>query len=146
MALIRLWLGPAEHSSLVVCGDYTTDPDSSCKEQASRPQPVPRDHTQAGTLSGPEPSQSDREHSPHHLTGGTVDGSRADCRGSLYPSNHDRMPASLKKKPTAPLDGKGRCSVSSRQVGGGRAAARLEALTCPLLSHRGVFLDFSKVV
>uniref|UniRef100_A0ABI7W662 Ig-like domain-containing protein n=1 Tax=Felis catus TaxID=9685 RepID=A0ABI7W662_FELCA len=99
-----------EHSSLVVCGDYTTDPDSSCKEQASRPQPVPRDHTQAGTLSGPEPSQSDREHSPHHLTGGTVDGSRADCRGSLYPSNHDRMPASLKKKPTAPLDGKGASS------------------------------------
>ncbi|XP_049496814.1 leucine-rich repeats and immunoglobulin-like domains protein 1 [Panthera uncia] len=99
-----------EHSGPVVCGDYTTDPDSSCKEQASRPQPVPRDHTQAGTLSGPEPSQSDREHSPHHLTGGTVDGSRADCRGSLYPSNHDRMPASLKKKPTAPLDGKGASS------------------------------------
>ncbi|XP_030163045.1 leucine-rich repeats and immunoglobulin-like domains protein 1 [Lynx canadensis] len=99
-----------EHSGPVVCGDYTTDPDSSCKEQASRPQPVPRDHTQAGTLSGPEPSQSDREHSPHHLTGGTDDGSRADCRGSLYPSNHDRMPASLKKKPTAPLDGKGASS------------------------------------
>ncbi|GAB5568210.1 leucine-rich repeats and immunoglobulin-like domains protein 1 [Prionailurus iriomotensis] len=99
-----------EHSRPVVCGDYTTDPDSSCKEQASRPQPVPRDHTQAGTLSGPEPSPSDREHSPHHLTGGTVDGSRADCRGSLYPSNHDRMPASLKKKPTAPLDGKGASS------------------------------------
>ncbi|XP_058582225.1 leucine-rich repeats and immunoglobulin-like domains protein 1 [Neofelis nebulosa] len=99
-----------EHSGPVVCGDYTTDPDSSCKEQASRPQPVPRDHTQAGTLSGPEPSQSDREHSPHHLTGGTVDGSRADCRASLYPSNHDRMPASLKKKPTAPLDGKGASS------------------------------------
>uniref|UniRef100_A0A8C9M1X5 Leucine rich repeats and immunoglobulin like domains 1 n=1 Tax=Panthera tigris altaica TaxID=74533 RepID=A0A8C9M1X5_PANTA len=99
-----------EHSGPVVCGDYTTDPDSSCKEQASRPQPVPRDHTQAGTLSSPEPSQSDQEHSPHHLTGGTVDGSRADCRGSLYPSNHDRMPASLKKKPTAPLDGKGASS------------------------------------
>uniref|UniRef100_A0A8C9CXN9 Leucine rich repeats and immunoglobulin like domains 1 n=1 Tax=Panthera leo TaxID=9689 RepID=A0A8C9CXN9_PANLE len=99
-----------EHSGPVVCGDYTTDPDSSCKEQASRPQPVPRDHTQAGTLSSPEPSQSDREHSLHHLTSGTVDGSRADCRGSLYPSNHDRMPASLKKKPTAPLDGKGASS------------------------------------
>ncbi|XP_025771771.1 leucine-rich repeats and immunoglobulin-like domains protein 1 [Puma concolor] len=99
-----------EHSGPVVCGDYTTNPDSSCKEQASRPQPVPRDHTQAGTLSGPEPSQSDREHSPHHVTGGTVDGSHADCRGSLYPSNHDRMPTSLKKKPTAPLDGKGASS------------------------------------
>uniref|UniRef100_A0A673TQ42 Leucine rich repeats and immunoglobulin like domains 1 n=1 Tax=Suricata suricatta TaxID=37032 RepID=A0A673TQ42_SURSU len=89
-----------EHSGPGVCGDGSTDLDRNHKEQASSPQPVPRDHTQPGTRSSPEPSQRDREPSPRHLTGGTVD-------RSLYPSNHDRMPPSLKTTPAAPLAGKG---------------------------------------
>ncbi|XP_039707646.1 leucine-rich repeats and immunoglobulin-like domains protein 1 isoform X2 [Pteropus medius] len=99
-----------EHSGPVVCSDCNTDMDSYSKEQAFCPQPVSRDSTQPGTLSSEEPGRSDREHSPHHLNSGTVDASHTDCRETLYPSNHDRMPTSLKKKPVAPLDGKGASS------------------------------------
>lgn len=123
VALICPLLGPAEHSGPVACGDCNTDVDGYSKEQAFYPPPVTRDNTQPGTLSSQDPSQTDREHSLPHLTSGTADGSRADRRGSLYPSNHDRMLTSLKKKPLAPPDGKGRRSRSSKeapQVGGGR--------------------------
>ncbi|XP_011356804.1 leucine-rich repeats and immunoglobulin-like domains protein 1 [Pteropus vampyrus] len=99
-----------EHSGPVVCSDCNTDMDSYSKEQAFCPQPVSRDSTQPGTLSSEEPGRSDREHSPHHLNSGTVDASHTACRETLYPSNHDRMPTSLKKKPVAPLDGKGASS------------------------------------
>uniref|UniRef100_A0A452VH23 Leucine rich repeats and immunoglobulin like domains 1 n=1 Tax=Ursus maritimus TaxID=29073 RepID=A0A452VH23_URSMA len=128
-----------EHSGPVACGDCNTDVDGYSKEQAFYPPPVTRDNTQPGTLSSQDPSQTDREHSLPHLTSGTADGSRADRRGSLYPSNHDRMLTSLKKKPLAPPDGKGRRSRSSE-------AAPPDALMRPFLSHRGLLLDFSKAV
>ncbi|CAD7666616.1 unnamed protein product [Nyctereutes procyonoides] len=99
-----------EHSGPAACGDCNTDSDGYSKEQAFYPQPVTRDGTQPGTLSSQEPSQTDRERSPHHVTSGTADRSRADCKGSLYPSNHDRMLTPLKKKPVAPVDGKGASS------------------------------------
>ncbi|XP_008586400.1 PREDICTED: leucine-rich repeats and immunoglobulin-like domains protein 1 [Galeopterus variegatus] len=95
-----------EHSGPVVCSDCNTDMASYPKEQAFYPQPGSRDSTQTSTLSGQEPSPSDREHSPPHPSSGTVDGSHPDCRGSLYPSNHDRILTSL-KKPVACRDGKG---------------------------------------
>uniref|UniRef100_A0A8C0KGA3 Leucine rich repeats and immunoglobulin like domains 1 n=1 Tax=Canis lupus dingo TaxID=286419 RepID=A0A8C0KGA3_CANLU len=99
-----------EHSGPAACGDCNTDSDGYSKEQAFYPQPVTRDGAQPGTLSSQEPSQTDREHSLHHMTSGTADRSRADCKGSLYPSNHDRMLTPLKKKPMAPPDGKGASS------------------------------------
>ncbi|XP_064450037.1 leucine-rich repeats and immunoglobulin-like domains protein 1 isoform X7 [Mirounga angustirostris] len=99
-----------EHGGPGACGDCNTDTDGYCKEQAVYPPPVPRDSTQPGTLSSQEPSQTAREHSLPHLTPGIADGSRTDCRGSLYPSNHDRMRTSLKKKPLAPADGTGASS------------------------------------
>uniref|UniRef100_A0A9L0SI46 Leucine rich repeats and immunoglobulin like domains 1 n=1 Tax=Equus caballus TaxID=9796 RepID=A0A9L0SI46_HORSE len=99
-----------EPSGPAVCGDCNTEMDSYSKEQAFCPQPVSRDSTQPGTLSSQEPSRSEREHSPHQLNSGTIDGSHTNCRGSLYPSNHDRMLTSLKKKPGAPLDGQGASS------------------------------------
>nr|XP_036874996.1 leucine-rich repeats and immunoglobulin-like domains protein 1 isoform X2 [Manis javanica] len=86
-----------EHSGLLGGGDYNTDMDSYSKEQAFCPQPVARDSRHPSMRSSQEPSRSPQDHSPHHLTTETVE-------GSLYPSNHDRMP---KKKLTAPLDGKG---------------------------------------
>ncbi|XP_049719178.1 leucine-rich repeats and immunoglobulin-like domains protein 1 isoform X1 [Elephas maximus indicus] len=102
-------LGPhkTEPSGPVVCSDCSPDVASYSKEQAFHPQPASRDGVQPSTTSSQESSRSDREHSPHPPSSGTVDGSRANCRGSLYPSNHDRMLTSLKKKPVAPLDGKG---------------------------------------
>lgn len=112
MVLIRVSLCPAEPSGPAVCGDCNTEMDSYSKEQAFCPQPVSRDSTQPGTLSSQEPSRSEREHSPHQLNSGTIDGSHTNCRGSLYPSNHDRMLTSLKKKPGAPLDGQGNFSLS----------------------------------
>lgn len=142
-------LRPAEHSSPVACGDGNTGVDGYSKEQAFYPPPMTRESTQPGTLSSQEPSQTHREHSLPPLTSGTADGSRADCRGSLYPSNHDRMPTSLKKKPLAPPDGKGRRSRPSRvapAVGWGRGRGQPGALTRPLLSHRGLSVDFGKVV
>lgn len=123
MAMVLICLCPAEHSGPVICSDCNSDMDSYSKEQAFCPQPVSRDSTQPGTLSSEEPGRSDREHSPHHLNSGTADASRTDCRESLYPSNHDRMPASLTKKPVAPLDGKGKFLLSSQQspaAGGAR--------------------------
>ncbi|XP_062969402.1 leucine-rich repeats and immunoglobulin-like domains protein 1 isoform X2 [Cynocephalus volans] len=95
-----------EHSGPVVCSDCNTDMASYPKEQAFYPQPGSRDSTQTSILSGQEPSPSDQEYSPPHLSSGTVDGSHPDCRGSLYPSNHDRILTSL-KKPVACRDGKG---------------------------------------
>ncbi|XP_016078586.1 PREDICTED: leucine-rich repeats and immunoglobulin-like domains protein 1 isoform X1 [Miniopterus natalensis] len=95
-----------EHSGPGVCSDSNTDVNSYSEEQAFCPQPVSRDSTQPDTLSSQEPGRSDHEHSPQ-LNSGTGDGSCTDCRESLYPSNHDRMPTSLKEKPGAPPDGKG---------------------------------------
>uniref|UniRef100_A0A5F9CV15 Leucine rich repeats and immunoglobulin like domains 1 n=1 Tax=Oryctolagus cuniculus TaxID=9986 RepID=A0A5F9CV15_RABIT len=68
-----------EHSGAVVCTDCSSAADTPSREKALQPQPVARDSTQPGTLSG-------REHSPQHLGSATTD-------GSLYPSNHDRMAA-----------------------------------------------------
>ncbi|XP_045688130.1 leucine-rich repeats and immunoglobulin-like domains protein 1 isoform X1 [Phyllostomus hastatus] len=98
-----------EHSDPVVCSDCNTDMDSHSKEQAFCPRPVSRDSTQPGTPSSQEPSHSDQEHSPH-LPSGTLDRPHTDYRESLYPSNHDRMLMSLKKKSGAPPDGKGASS------------------------------------
>eukprot|EP00069_Balaena_mysticetus_P017492 bmy_10593T0 len=98
-----------EHGGPAVCGDCSTEAHSYSEEQAFCPQPVPRDSTQPGTLSSLQPSPSDRPRSPQHRGSGAADGSRGHCRGSLYPSNHDRMLAAL-KKPAAPLDGKGASS------------------------------------
>lgn len=99
---------PAEHSGLLGGGDYNTDMDSYSKEQAFCPQPVARDSRHPSMRSSQEPSRSPQDHSPHHLTTETVE-------GSLYPSNHDRMP---KKKLTAPLDGKGRGLLCSGELHG----------------------------
>ncbi|XP_028374660.1 leucine-rich repeats and immunoglobulin-like domains protein 1 isoform X1 [Phyllostomus discolor] len=98
-----------EHSGPVVCSDCNTDMDSHSKEQAFCPQPVSRDSTQPGTPNSQEPSHSDQEHSLR-LPSGTLDRPHTDCRESLYPSNHDRMLMSLKKKSGAPPDGKGASS------------------------------------
>ncbi|XP_073900271.1 leucine-rich repeats and immunoglobulin-like domains protein 1 isoform X2 [Castor canadensis] len=96
-----------EHSGPAICSDCNTDVDSYSKEQAFHPQPMSRDSAQPSTLSGQEPKQSDGELSSPHPGSGTADGSHADCRQSLYPSNHDRMLPSLKKQPVPSLDGKG---------------------------------------
>ncbi|XP_028335569.1 leucine-rich repeats and immunoglobulin-like domains protein 1 isoform X1 [Physeter macrocephalus] len=98
-----------EHGGPAVCGDCSTDAHSPSEEQPFCPQPVPRDSAQPGTRSGLEPSPSDRPRSPQRQSSGAADGSRSHCKGSLYPSNHDRMLAAL-KKPAAPLDGKGASS------------------------------------
>ena len=132
----HLLLCLTEHSGPVVCSDCNPDVDSHSKEQACCPQPVSRDSTQSGTPSSQEPSHSDQEHSPH-LPGGTLDRPHTNCRESLYPSNHDRMLTSLKKNSGAPPDGKGKCLFSSQESsasGMGTETARLEGLTCPLLS------------
>ncbi|XP_036353349.2 leucine-rich repeats and immunoglobulin-like domains protein 1 [Ochotona princeps] len=107
-------LPPQDHGGAVMCSDRSSAGDSCSKDQALQCQPVARDATQPSTLSSPEPSHSDREHSPHPPGGGTADGSHINCRGSLYPSNHDRMPTTT-QQPAAPLAGKGNlCTASSR--------------------------------
>ncbi|XP_020140944.2 leucine-rich repeats and immunoglobulin-like domains protein 1 isoform X2 [Microcebus murinus] len=73
--------------------------DGGPTEQAPRAQP--------STPAAREPGGSEREHSPPRQSSGNVDGAGTDYRGSLYPSNHDRMLAALKRKPAAPLDAKG---------------------------------------
>uniref|UniRef100_A0A8C5VQW9 Leucine rich repeats and immunoglobulin like domains 1 n=1 Tax=Microcebus murinus TaxID=30608 RepID=A0A8C5VQW9_MICMU len=73
--------------------------DGGPTEQAPRAQP--------STPAAREPGGSEREHSPPRLSSGNVDGAGTDYRGSLYPSNHDRMLVALKRKPAAPLDAKG---------------------------------------
>ncbi|XP_065740620.1 leucine-rich repeats and immunoglobulin-like domains protein 1 isoform X2 [Phocoena phocoena] len=98
-----------EHGGPAVCGDCGSGTHTHSEEQAFCPQPVPGDSAQPGTLSGLEPSPSDHPCSPQQQSSGAADGSRSRCRGSLYPSNHDRMLAAL-KKPAAPLDGKGASS------------------------------------
>ncbi|XP_030723521.1 leucine-rich repeats and immunoglobulin-like domains protein 1 isoform X1 [Globicephala melas] len=98
-----------EHGGPAVCGDCSSDTHTYSEEQAFCPQPVPRDSAQPGTLSGLEPSPSDHPRSSQQQSSGAAEGSRSCCRGSLYPSNHDRMLAAL-KKPAAPLDGKGASS------------------------------------
>uniref|UniRef100_A0A8C0DXW3 Leucine rich repeats and immunoglobulin like domains 1 n=1 Tax=Balaenoptera musculus TaxID=9771 RepID=A0A8C0DXW3_BALMU len=105
-------LGPRkmmEPGGPAVCGDCSTEAHSHSEERAFCPQPVPRDSAQPGTLSSLQPSPSGRPRSPQPRGSGAADGSRGHCRGSLYPSNHDRMLAAL-KKPAAPLDGKGASS------------------------------------
>ncbi|XP_022428315.1 leucine-rich repeats and immunoglobulin-like domains protein 1 [Delphinapterus leucas] len=98
-----------EHGGPAVCGDCSSDTHTYSEELAFCPQHVPRDSAQPGTLSSLEPSPSDHLCSPQQQSCGAADRSRSCCRGSLYPSNHDRMLAAL-KKPAAPLDGKGASS------------------------------------
>lgn len=140
----------AEHGGPAVCGDCSSDTHTYSEEQAFCPQPVPRDSAQPGTLSGLEPSPSDHPRSSQQQSSGAADGSRSRCRGSLYPSNHDRMLAAL-KKPAAPLDGKGNVAPSSEAAAGGeeRGLGRARGgLTWPLpsLPSRGLLLDDSTVV
>ncbi|KAI4532275.1 hypothetical protein MG293_017540 [Ovis ammon polii] len=78
------------------CGDCSADALSYPQEPACRLQPG--DSSQPGTSSSQEPSSSEHPHSPLHAS-----------RGPLYPSNHDRTRAAL-KRPAAPLDGKGASS------------------------------------
>uniref|UniRef100_A0A8C2YK38 Leucine rich repeats and immunoglobulin like domains 1 n=1 Tax=Chinchilla lanigera TaxID=34839 RepID=A0A8C2YK38_CHILA len=89
-----------EHSGPVVCSDCNAD-------TAPCPQPVSRDSAQSSTGGKQEPGQSHRGHCAQHPHSGTTEVSCTDCRGSVYPSNHDRMLPSLKRKPVASLDGKG---------------------------------------
>ncbi|XP_004854229.1 leucine-rich repeats and immunoglobulin-like domains protein 1 isoform X4 [Heterocephalus glaber] len=96
-----------EHNGPVICSDCNSDMDSYSKEHVFYHQPVSKDSAQPSTAGGQEPSQNHREHSSKHPHSGTIEGSCTDCRGSLYPSNHDRMLPSLQKKPVASLDGKG---------------------------------------
>lgn len=98
-----------EHGGPPACSDCNTEMDSYSKEQVSCPQSMSRDSAQPGTLSTLEPSGSDREHPASNETPDTLDGSRSECRGSPYPSNHDRMLASLKKS-MAPPERKGTSS------------------------------------
>lgn len=139
-----------EHGGPAVCGDCGSGTHTHSEEQAFCPQPVPGDSAQPGPLSSLEPSPSDHPCSPQQQSSGAADGSRSHCRGSLYPSNHDRMLAAL-KKPAAPLDGKGNVALPSEAPAGGeehglgRAGA---GLTWPLpsLPSRGLLLDDSTVV
>lgn len=85
-----------ERGGPVGCGDCSTDAHAYSQEPACRLQPG--DSRQPGTPSSQEPSLSEHPHSALHPS-----------RGPLYPSNHDRTRAAL-KRPTAPLDGKGASS------------------------------------
>lgn len=147
MVLICPHLRPAEHGGPAEC---SADGDSYSKEQAFCPQPVSRDSTQPATLSSQEPSLRDREHSLRHPSSGPAEGPRADCRESLYPSNHDRMLTALKKRPGVPPDGTGKVLPSSQESPAARGVTghldgQAEGLTCPLLSRRDR-LDVSKAV
>ncbi|XP_045019827.1 leucine-rich repeats and immunoglobulin-like domains protein 1 [Bubalus bubalis] len=76
--------------------DCSTEAHASAQEPACRRQPG--DSGQPGAPSSQEPSPSEHPHSALHPS-----------RGPLYPSNHDRTRAAL-KRPAAPLDGKGASS------------------------------------
>ncbi|XP_049633067.1 leucine-rich repeats and immunoglobulin-like domains protein 1 [Suncus etruscus] len=90
----------------VGCSDCRPDTDTYGKEHSLYPQPVAREGVQPGTPSTREPSGSDQE-LPRST--GTMDGSRFDCRGAPYPSNHDRM-LTWKQQPGASREGKGASS------------------------------------
>ncbi|XP_023569109.1 leucine-rich repeats and immunoglobulin-like domains protein 1 isoform X2 [Octodon degus] len=97
-----------EHSGPVACSDCSADMDSYSKaQQAFSPLLVAKDNAQPSTGGSHEPSQSQQETSSQHPQNGTVEVSCVDCKGSLYPSNHERVLPSLKRKPVASLDGKG---------------------------------------
>uniref|UniRef100_A0AAA9SIZ6 Leucine rich repeats and immunoglobulin like domains 1 n=1 Tax=Bos taurus TaxID=9913 RepID=A0AAA9SIZ6_BOVIN len=85
-----------ERSGPVGCSDCSADAHAYSQEPACRLQPG--DSRQPGTSSSQEPSLSEHPHSALHPS-----------RGPLYPSNHDRTRAAL-KRPAAPLDGKGASS------------------------------------
>ncbi|XP_040102542.1 leucine-rich repeats and immunoglobulin-like domains protein 1 isoform X3 [Oryx dammah] len=78
------------------CGDCSADALSYSQEPACRLQPG--DSRQPGMPSNQEPSPNEHPLSPLH-----------ESRGPLYPSNHDRTRAAL-KRPAVPLDGKGASS------------------------------------
>ncbi|XP_063116283.1 leucine-rich repeats and immunoglobulin-like domains protein 1 isoform X2 [Cavia porcellus] len=105
-----------EHSGPVVCSDCNAEMDNYSKEQSFYPQPVSKDSAQPSTEDSREPSH--QEHSSQHPHSGTSEVSCTDCRGSLYPSNHDRMLPSLKRKPVASPDGKGDSSWSLARLHG----------------------------
>lgn len=143
---VQLTFGSALHSAhggSAVCSDCNTDTDIQPKEQALHPQPVSRESGQPGPPSSQELRQHDGDCSPHHPYTGTADGSPTHSGGTLYPSNHDRIVLSLKKR-AAPPGGKGKCCVGgvSGWVGALRGVSRL---TYPLVFHRRFLLDFSKV-
>lgn len=85
-----------ERGGPVGCSDCSADAHAYSQEPACRLQPG--DSRQPGTSSSQEPSLSEHPHSALHPS-----------RGPLYPSNHDRTRAAL-KRPAAPLDGKGASS------------------------------------
>ncbi|XP_036121981.1 leucine-rich repeats and immunoglobulin-like domains protein 1 isoform X5 [Molossus molossus] len=98
-----------EHSGPVVHSESSTGVDSDSTEHASCPQPTPRDRAQPGARSSQEPSPSAQEPSPPRNSGATG-GAPPEDGGSLYPSNHDRMPTSWTQPPGAPPDGEGASS------------------------------------
>ncbi|KAM7063028.1 leucine-rich repeats and immunoglobulin-like domains protein 1 isoform 5-T5 [Molossus nigricans] len=98
-----------EHSGPVVHSESSTGVDSDSTEHASCPQPTPRDRAQPGARSSQEPSPSAQEPSPPRNSGATG-GAPPEGGGSLYPSNHDRMPTSWTQPPGAPPDGEGASS------------------------------------
>uniref|UniRef100_A0A8B9XIY5 Leucine rich repeats and immunoglobulin like domains 1 n=1 Tax=Bos mutus grunniens TaxID=30521 RepID=A0A8B9XIY5_BOSMU len=92
-----------ERGGPVGCGDCSADAHAYSQEPACRLQPG--DSRQPGTPSSQEPSLSEHPHSALHPS-----------RGPLYPSNHDRTRAAL-KRPTAPLDGKGKPELADAASG-----------------------------
>ncbi|XP_019839667.2 leucine-rich repeats and immunoglobulin-like domains protein 1 isoform X1 [Bos indicus] len=85
-----------ERGGPVGCSDCSADAHAYSQEPACRLQPG--DSRQPGTSSSQEPSLSEHPQSALHPS-----------KGPLYPSNHDRTRAAL-KRPAAPLDGKGASS------------------------------------
>uniref|UniRef100_A0AAA9SA15 Leucine rich repeats and immunoglobulin like domains 1 n=1 Tax=Bos taurus TaxID=9913 RepID=A0AAA9SA15_BOVIN len=92
-----------ERSGPVGCSDCSADAHAYSQEPACRLQPG--DSRQPGTSSSQEPSLSEHPHSALHPS-----------RGPLYPSNHDRTRAAL-KRPAAPLDGKGKPELADAASG-----------------------------
>uniref|UniRef100_A0A4W2C3M4 Leucine rich repeats and immunoglobulin like domains 1 n=1 Tax=Bos indicus x Bos taurus TaxID=30522 RepID=A0A4W2C3M4_BOBOX len=92
-----------ERGGPVGCSDCSADAHAYSQEPACRLQPG--DSRQPGTSSSQEPSLSEHPHSALHPS-----------RGPLYPSNHDRTRAAL-KRPAAPLDGKGKPELTDAASG-----------------------------
>uniref|UniRef100_A0A4W2IM63 Leucine rich repeats and immunoglobulin like domains 1 n=1 Tax=Bos indicus x Bos taurus TaxID=30522 RepID=A0A4W2IM63_BOBOX len=92
-----------ERGGPVGCSDCSADAHAYSQEPACRLQPG--DSRQPGTSSSQEPSLSEHPQSALHPS-----------KGPLYPSNHDRTRAAL-KRPAAPLDGKGKPELADAASG-----------------------------